>query len=146
MKKPLKTIPSTAMEALVRYDWPGNIRELQNFIERAVILSSDEVLRPPLSELTNPAKLTPHENGNGNSLQHAEREHIVRVLKDADWVLGGDQGAAAKLGIPSTTLIYKTRRIGLPCYPVEAPTCGPGKESQTWKDRTGSPEFAIAWA
>jgi formate hydrogenlyase transcriptional activator len=114
MKKPVRTIPSSAMDALLRYDWPGNIRELQNFIERAVILSSDEVLRPPLTELTAPLKLNAAETGNGTSLHDAEREHIVRVLKDADWVLGGDQGAAAKLGIPRTTLIYKMRRLGIP--------------------------------
>ena len=114
MKKSIKTIPSAAMDALVQYDWPGNIRELQNFIERAVILSSDTVLRPPLAELKNPVRVTATHNGNGSSLHEAEREHIVRVLKEADWVLGGDNGAAAKLGVPRTTLLYKMRRLGIP--------------------------------
>ena len=118
MSKSIKTIPSAAMDALVQYDWPGNIRELQNFIERAVILSTDSVLRPPLAELKRTeaaaAKSALTENGNGGSLQNAEREHIRRVLESADWVLGGVQGAAAKLGIPRTTLIYKMRRLGIP--------------------------------
>jgi formate hydrogenlyase transcriptional activator len=118
MKKPIKTVPSTAMDVLVNYDWPGNIRELQNFIERAVILSSDTVLRPPLAELKNPIGLSAMQNGNGNGhgslLQDAEREHIVRILKEADWVLGGNNGAAAKLGVPRTTLLYKMRRLGIP--------------------------------
>jgi len=113
MKKPISTIPSSAMEALVQYDWPGNIRELQNFIERAVILSSDTVLRPPLAELKRQKPSEIH-NENGNSLQQAEREHIVRMLKETGWVLGGTAGAAAKLGIPRTTLLYKMRRLGIP--------------------------------
>jgi formate hydrogenlyase transcriptional activator len=114
MKKPITTIPSDAMDALVQYSWPGNIRELQNFIERAVILSSGTVLRPPLPELKNPAKPNGAHNGNGSSLQDAEREHIVRMLKETGWVLGGNEGAAAKLGIPRTTLLYKMRRLGIP--------------------------------
>jgi len=114
MKKPITTIPSAAMDALVQYDWPGNIRELQNFIERAVILSSDTVLRTPLVELKNSVKPSPAQNGNGSSLEEAEREHIVRMLRETGWVLGGIQGAAAKLGIPRTTLLYKMRRLGIP--------------------------------
>jgi formate hydrogenlyase transcriptional activator len=114
MKKSIKTIPSAAMEALLRYDWPGNIRELQNFIERAVILSSDTILRPPLRELTNPVRVAAAKNCDRISLLDAERDHITRVLKEADWVLGGNNGAAAKLGVPRTTLIYKMRRLGIP--------------------------------
>lgn len=116
MKKPITTIPSVAMDALIQYDWPGNIRELQNFIERAVILSSDTVLRLPLAELRHSAtpKSNAAHNGNGKSLEDAEREHIVRVLQEAGWVLGGTQGAAAKLGVPRTTLLYKMRRLGIP--------------------------------
>lgn len=114
MKKPITTIPSAAMDALVQYDWPGNIRELQNFIERAVILSSDTVLRPPLAELKKSAKPTVTQNGNADSLEQAERDHIVRMLRETGWVLGGTGGAAAKLGIPRTTLLYKMRRLGIP--------------------------------
>lgn len=114
MKKPITTIPTSAMDALVEYDWPGNIRELQNFIERAVILSSDTVLRPPLAELKRSETPKATSNENGDSLQHAEREHILRMLREADWVLGGTTGAAAKLGIPRTTLLYKMRRLGIP--------------------------------
>lgn len=114
MKKSIKTIPSAAMEALVQYDWPGNIRELQNFIERAVILSSDTTLRPPLAELRNPVRVAATTNGDRSSLLDAERDHITRVVREADWVLGGNNGAAAKLGVPRTTLIYKMRRLGIP--------------------------------
>jgi formate hydrogenlyase transcriptional activator len=113
MKKPIETIPSAAMEALVEYDWPGNIRELQNFIERAVILSSDTTLRPPLAELKNPIKVVVAQNGNCGSLHDTARDHIIRVLKEADWVVGGNNGAAAKLGVPRTTLIYMMRRLGI---------------------------------
>jgi len=115
MKKPITTIPSDAVDALVQYEWPGNIRELQNFIERAVILSSGTVLRAPLAELKNSAKLSAAQNGDGSrSLEEAEREHIVGMLKETAWVLGGNEGAAAKLGIPRTTLLYKMRRLGIP--------------------------------
>ena len=116
MKKPITTIPSDAMDALVQYEWPGNIRELQNVIERAVILSSGTVLRPPLTELRNSAKLSATQNrhSSSRSLEEAEREYIVGMLKETAWVLGGTQGAAAKLGIPRTTLLYKMRRLGIP--------------------------------
>lgn len=114
MKKPITTIPSSAMDALVEYEWPGNIRELQNFIERAVILSADTVLRPPLAELKKSTTSMPAQNGHPNSLEDAEREHIIRMLRETGWVLGGNQGAAAKLGIPRTTLLYKMRRLGIP--------------------------------
>ena len=110
----ISVIPSDAMDALVQYEWPGNIRELQNFVERAVILSSGTVLRPPLTELRNSARPSSTQNGHGGSLEEAEREHIVGMLKETAWVLGGNQGAAAKLGIPRTTLRYKMRRLGIP--------------------------------
>jgi formate hydrogenlyase transcriptional activator len=114
MKKSIETIPWSAMEALVEYDWPGNIRELQNFIERAVILSADTTLRPPLAELKNPIKVVAAQKGNGGSLQDTARHHIMRALKEARWVLGGNNGAAVKLGVPRTTLIYMMRRLGIP--------------------------------
>jgi formate hydrogenlyase transcriptional activator len=116
MNKPIETIPSDAMHALARYDWPGNIRELQNFIERAVILSKGTVLQPPIAELKvapAPAASTPSTARTSNSLDDAQREHIVQVLREARWVLGGSNGAAARMGIPRTTLIYKMRRLGI---------------------------------
>jgi len=118
MNKPIDTIPSDAMHALARYDWPGNIRELQNFIERAVILSKGTVLQPPIAELKvapapTPTASTASTGSATNSLDDAQREHIVQVLREARWVLGGSNGAAARMGIPRTTLIYKMRRLGI---------------------------------
>jgi formate hydrogenlyase transcriptional activator len=113
MNKTIDTIPSDAMCILARYDWPGNIRELQNFIERAVILSRGTVLQPPIAELKFPAGKTAFVETKPNSLDHAQREHIVQILRETRWVLGGSNGAAARMGIPRTTLIYKMRRLGI---------------------------------
>src|SRR5262249_27582667 len=115
MGKRIDTIPTDAMDTLLQYDWPGNIRELQNFIERAVILSSGSVLHPAIGELKVPIS-TPGsgDKKNPDSLVNAEREHIMQVLRETEWVLGGAGGAAARLGIPRTTLIYKMRRLGIP--------------------------------
>jgi formate hydrogenlyase transcriptional activator len=115
MNKSIDTIPVAAMDALVAYSWPGNIRELQNFIERAVILSPGNVLQAPIAELKTPdnGKLR-QDKTNHNSLAEAEREHIMEILRQTDWVLGGSEGAAARLGVPRTTLIYKMRRLGIP--------------------------------
>ena len=109
MNKIIDVIPPEVMQALLRYGWPGNIRELQNFLERAVILSPKNVLSPPLGELSrvkSPA-------GAAVTLEEAEREHILQVLRETDWVLGGSAGAATRLGLPRTTLIYKMRRLGI---------------------------------
>ncbi len=113
MNKAIDTIPSDAMHALARYDWPGNIRELQNFIERAVILSKGTVLQPPIAELKSPTGQTASVARKPNSLDDAQREHIVQTLRETRWVLGGSHGAAARMGIPRTTLLYKMRRLGI---------------------------------
>jgi formate hydrogenlyase transcriptional activator len=113
MNKPIDTIPSDAMHALTRYDWPGNIRELQNFIERAVILSKGTVLQPPIAELKVPPGPPASMARARSSLDDAQREHIVQILRETRWVLGGSNGAAARMGIPRTTLIYKMRRLGI---------------------------------
>jgi formate hydrogenlyase transcriptional activator len=110
MNRPIERIPATAMDALVRYSWPGNIRELQNFLERAVILSSGPVLRAPLGELRE-AKL--RAASTAATLKEVERRHILQALRDTNWILGGPSGAAARLGIPRTTLIYRMRRLGI---------------------------------
>jgi formate hydrogenlyase transcriptional activator len=114
MNKNIDTIPSPAMDALVRYEWPGNIRELQNFIERAVILSAGTVLQPPIAELKSLFGTPDPAGKNPDSLVDAEREHIMQILRETEWVLGGSDGAAARLGVPRTTLIYKMRRLGIP--------------------------------
>jgi formate hydrogenlyase transcriptional activator len=102
------------MSALCTYDWPGNIRELQNRIERAVILSKDGVLYNPLPTPEFQAvNLCPFPT----TLKEVERSTILRALEDHGWVVGGSEGAAAKLGLPRTTLLYKMERFGI-CRPV----------------------------
>jgi formate hydrogenlyase transcriptional activator len=110
MKKRIETIPAEAMKALQAYPWPGNVRELENFIERAVILSSGSVLTVPLSELK---VLSPPSNGSVKTLEDAEREHILKALRDARWTIGGSAGAAARLGMKRTTLQSKMQKLGI---------------------------------
>ncbi len=118
MKKPIDTVPARAMAALTEYHWPGNVRELENFIERAVILSRGTELQLPLSELkqrTKAAPVTPTLESSGAlaTLEHAEREHIVRALSETRWVIGGPAGAAARLGMKRTTLQSRMRKLGI---------------------------------
>jgi formate hydrogenlyase transcriptional activator len=96
------------MEALVRYPWPGNVRELENLIERAIILTRGTTLEIPRSELR-PAPDTPLPL----TLEDAEREHIRRVLEQANWVVGGPNGGAARLGMKRTTLQSKMKKLGI---------------------------------
>ena len=118
MKKPIDTVPVRAIAALTEYHWPGNVRELENFIERAVILSRGTELQLPLSELKQRTKLpavTPMLESSGAlaTLEHAEREHIVRALGETKWVIGGPAGAAARLGMKRTTLQSRMRKLGI---------------------------------
>jgi formate hydrogenlyase transcriptional activator len=110
MNKKIDEIPSETMNALVRYRWPGNVRELQNYIERAVILSPHTVLRAPTSELET---LHAHKVANLpiTGLKEVERDHIVHALAASDWVVGGPNGAARRLGMKRTSLIYKMRKL-----------------------------------
>src|SRR6058998_1540095 len=110
MNKQIETIPAGAMTALAKYHWPGNIRELENLIERSVILSRGPDLHAPLGELKVPA--TPAHNG-AATLEAAEREHIQRVLRETNWVIGGPSGAATRLGMKRTTLQSKIRKLGI---------------------------------
>jgi formate hydrogenlyase transcriptional activator len=107
MAKQIGMITSDDMEALVRYSWPGNIRELQNFIERAVILTSGDVLK--LSALPSSVVVSKEPA----TLADAERVHILNALRESNWVVGGASGAAARLGVKRTTLISKMRKRGL---------------------------------
>jgi formate hydrogenlyase transcriptional activator len=111
MKKPIESVPKETMAALVSYHWPGNIRELQNLVERAVILSRGPTLEIPLGELK-PAKTSNHNNG-ATTLEAVERDHILRVLGEAKWVIGGPTGAAARLGLNRTTLNHRMRKLGI---------------------------------
>jgi formate hydrogenlyase transcriptional activator len=111
MRRPIESVPKETMAALVAYHWPGNIRELQNLIERAVILSRGSTLEIPLAELKQLPKTANH--ANGSTLETVERDHILKVLGDSKWVIGGPTGAAARLGINRTTLNHRMRKLGI---------------------------------
>jgi len=110
MSRPIEHIPPTTMSAFASYQWPGNIRELQNLIERAVILSNDGVLPNPL-----PAAQTLAITASpvGTTLMDSERVLVLRTLESVGWVIGGPKGAAAKLGLKRTTLIHKMEKLGI---------------------------------
>jgi len=112
MNRKIDQIPSTIMDALVAYRWPGNVRELQNFIERAVILSPDSVLRAPTSELESFSSRR-ESNPPLNGLEDVERDQILRALDASNWVVGGRNGAAERLRIKRTSLVYKMQRLGI---------------------------------
>ncbi len=111
MNKVIDGVPDHVMEALCLHDWPGNIRELQNFIERAVVMTEGRMLCPPLSELTRMDSAT--SNDPGRTLAEVERVYITETLQDSNWVVGGREGAAAKLGLPRTTLLARMRKLGI---------------------------------
>jgi formate hydrogenlyase transcriptional activator len=112
MNKRIENIPAATMDALVRYGWPGNVRELQNFVERAVILSPDSVLRAPVAELE-PVPAHRHQEVTLNGLAEVERDHIVRTLEATNWVIGGRNGAAERLGMKRTSLLYRMQKLGI---------------------------------
>ena len=114
MNRAIETISSDTMDRLIRYPWPGNIRELENLIERAVILSEGTVLRVPLEALT--ARVAPghvHANGKPRTLEEAEREHILATVKETRWVLSGPRGAATRLGMNRSTLQFRMKKLGI---------------------------------
>jgi formate hydrogenlyase transcriptional activator len=130
MGKRIESIPAAVMESLVGYSWPGNIRELQNVIERAVILSPGPALHVSTADLKVPRResmISNHRSPPGNgqvpseaqtlaspsTLADAEREHILRALRDTDWVLGGPNGAATRLAMKRTTLQSKMKKLGI---------------------------------
>jgi len=110
MNKRIDIIPPATMDALVRYQWPGNVRELQNFIERAVILSPQSILRAPTSELE-PFQSPKEPNVPMNGLAEVERDHILRALAASNWVIGGRNGAAERLGMKRTSLVYRMKKL-----------------------------------
>ncbi len=111
MGKQIKSIPKETMDALSHYTWPGNIRELQNLMERAVLLSTGSSLRVPLAEILTHSDFSAASSG--NALEQAEREQIVRALQECNWVVGGVHGAAARLGLKRTSLAYKMQKLGI---------------------------------
>jgi len=110
MDKQIDEIPAETMLALTSYQWPGNIRELQNFIERSVIVSSGSVLHPPLASLKVVAEM---ESTEAVTLEEVEREHIRKILEQTRWVVAGPNGAAARLGIKRSTLYFRMQKLGI---------------------------------
>jgi formate hydrogenlyase transcriptional activator len=112
MGKRVEVIPSETMAVLAGYKWPGNIRELQNLVERALILTSGPILRVPLDDLkvrtpgAGPADAS-------RTLRQAERDHVLAALEESRWVLGGPGGAAARLGLNRSTLQFRMKRLGI---------------------------------
>lgn len=109
MKKQIDTITSETMDALVNWEWPGNVREMENLIERAVILTKGTVLWFPIAEL----KSAPASSEETGTLEAAEREHIMSILRETRGVISGPRGAAARLGLKRTTLRSKLRKLGI---------------------------------
>jgi formate hydrogenlyase transcriptional activator len=123
MRKPIATVSGEFVAALVRHSWPGNVRELQNFIERSMILSTGAVLNGALPELARTKVSAPV------TLEDAARSHIVQTLEQTDGVIGGPNGAAARLGVPRTTLLSKMARLGINVFrnsPALARAMAPG--------------------
>jgi len=109
MQRRIETIPDDTLAALRRHPWPGNVRELENLVERSIILSSGASLAVPLGALAP----RPSDPGRPSTLEAAERAHIMRVLEEANWIIGGPHGAAARLGIARTTVQSRLKRLGL---------------------------------
>ena len=111
LHKRIDVVPEDAIEAMMHWRWPGNIRELENFIERSVILAEGNRLSPPLGELREEISRQPSESG--ATLRDKEREHIIEILRQTRGALSGPAGAAARLGLKRTTLQYKMQRLGI---------------------------------
>ena len=125
------------MHALVRYRWPGNIRELQNFIERAVILSPYTTLRAPILELE-PYGSSMEANAPLTGLEEFERDHIVRALEVSNWVVGGRNGAAERLGLKRTSLIFKMQKLRI-SRPASTPRSAECRYANSSRKRMNSP-------
>jgi formate hydrogenlyase transcriptional activator len=124
MKRNYATITPETMTALCEYEWPGNIRELQNLIERAVILCPGPALRVPLRDLHHRTLSISHTGhaGQHQTLEQAERAHVLRTLREVRWVVGGPKGAAARLGMNRSTLQFRMKKLGI---------IRPGREDDT---------------
>jgi formate hydrogenlyase transcriptional activator len=117
MSKVVEIIPQETMEAMIAYEWPGNVRQLQNFIEHGVIVSAGPIFEPPLSQLRPQKSSLPK---NSKTLEDATRDHVLQTLEETKWVVGGRHGAAARLGVARTTLVSKMRRLGIESVTDEA--------------------------
>jgi formate hydrogenlyase transcriptional activator len=110
MKKNIQTVPAKTLAILSSYAWPGNVRELENLVERSVILTQGADLQVPISELQ---AASDSALSSLTALEEAERDHILRVLQETKWVVGGASGAAARLGVKRTTLQSKMQKFGI---------------------------------
>ncbi len=113
LHKRIEVIPEEAVQAMTHWKWPGNIRELENFVERSVILSESNRLSPPLGELREEISRQPSNSNSNGTLRDKEREHIIEILRQTRGALSGPSGAAARLGLKRTTLQYKMQRLGI---------------------------------
>ena len=111
MGRSVDTIPTETMNVLIRYHWPGNIRELQNLVERAVILSNGPILKVPLNDLQ--AQSAPAPARKIETLEESERRHILEALEASEWVISGANGAAARLGLKRSTLQARMEKLGI---------------------------------
>jgi transcriptional regulator with GAF, ATPase, and Fis domain len=120
--KSIDHIPEEVMDHLKAHDWPGNIRELQNFIERAVIMTTGRALSPLMAEFATPIATPIQDAGAAEvrTLADAERAHITATLRETNWVVGGQNGAASRLGLPRTSLLSRMRRLGISRGRIEA--------------------------
>jgi formate hydrogenlyase transcriptional activator len=117
MNKLVDEVTEETMEAMVAFDWPGNIRQLQNFIEHGVIVSEGRAFQPPLDQLR---RRTQAISTSRRTLDDATREHILQTLAETRWIVGGREGAAARLGLARTTLLSKMQRLGIAAGSTEA--------------------------
>jgi formate hydrogenlyase transcriptional activator len=120
MSKVVDTIPTETMNVLVRYHWPGNIRELQNLVERAVILSTGPILKVPLNDLQ--VQSAPAAARKIETMEEAERRHILDALDASEWVISGANGAAASLGLKRSTLQARMEKLGIRRARAAAPS------------------------
>jgi formate hydrogenlyase transcriptional activator len=116
MNKSIEHIPDEVVEVLKSHHWPGNIRELQNFVERSVLVTEGSILSPRIAELKVLMHAAP--SAPTQTLSDAERAHILGILKQTNWVVGGRNGAAARLGLPRTTLISRMQKLGISSNPT----------------------------
>jgi formate hydrogenlyase transcriptional activator len=113
MQKPIESIPADTMNRLQMWHWPGNVREIENLIERAVILTNGSALQVPLSDMKPSAGAGAASPSSVSTLEASEREHIIKVLRETRGVLAGPNGAASRLGLKRTTLQYKVKKLGI---------------------------------
>ena len=121
MNKRIDTIPQGIMDSLKRHHWPGNVRELENFIERSVIMSNSRSLTSLSAELERSGCSNKPEASRPATLEECERDHILRTLQETRWLVGGSRGAAARLGLRRTTLIWKMQKLGIVRKPKPVP-------------------------